>query len=461
MANPSPQETEILVHITAPSRATDDVAYRQLAQAYLDFQPAERTRIQLAEPQIYQHNDGKKKQASEQAPVSSNQFPTSSPVQPFEINSQDISFRSALDNRSSPRLRYTAAKNAATRSSQESGVRSQVSWCPPSSEISDSYPVPEAGLLQVSPSRVLRHYIGRPSTEQRDRSSSSPSRKRKLPTPSDSTRVDVPSSLLVSSNEHASFKGPSYARTLVIAGTPPTSNCTKQATITKEAEGTDEPSTSKEVGDIPPDITHISSSGTSNQSAAISSRAESEPPLSKRPKVSQLQHADLIRSSSDTGPALTPSNPALDKINSSLEIRPPSPPVGVNEIDPDDMVPVKFAKLANDLSSRYRPLAKRAIDPFERGYWLLDCSTWSPDSRFGSWVFLNNYLRSELAGWGTWCRRDQTRDWIRLYCWGHVAKHTYLLLYLASERHLKMTGAGWYDADGELVLEVPPHEKQG
>ena len=35
-----PPEVEILVHITAPSRAVDDSRYRSLASAYLDFEPA-------------------------------------------------------------------------------------------------------------------------------------------------------------------------------------------------------------------------------------------------------------------------------------------------------------------------------------------------------------------------------------------------------------------------------------
>jgi hypothetical protein len=135
--------------------------------------------------------------------------------------------------------------------------------------------------------------------------------------------------------------------------------------------------------------------------------------------------------------------------------------VGVDNIDPADLISEKLAKLARDLSSRYRPTTNRDIEAFERGYWLINCSGWDPDVRFDTWVFLANYLKSGLAGWGTWCRRDKTHDWIRLYCWGHVAKHTYLLLYLASGRQVKTSGAKWYGADGEVALEIPPYEKQG
>jgi hypothetical protein len=125
------------------------------------------------------------------------------------------------------------------------------------------------------------------------------------------------------------------------------------------------------------------------------------------------------------------------------------------------LISEKLAKLARDLSSRYRPTTKRDIEAFERGYWLINCNGWDPTVRFDTWVFLANYLKSGLAGWGTWCRRDKTHDWIRLYCWGHVVKHTYLLLYLASGRQIKTSGAKWYGADGEVALEIPPYEKQG
>ena len=38
-------DVEIWVHTTAPSRGQDDARYRALAQAYLDFEPAEIRRL--------------------------------------------------------------------------------------------------------------------------------------------------------------------------------------------------------------------------------------------------------------------------------------------------------------------------------------------------------------------------------------------------------------------------------
>ncbi|KAK7430772.1 hypothetical protein QQZ08_002561 [Neonectria magnoliae] len=433
----STQDAEILVHVTAPSRVADDAVYRQLAQAYLTFQPQSRAELPLAE-------------SREDAP--SPAVPSS--AQCLVINSQSLSFQSALDNLSSPRLQFApVARDHAVLSSQETGVGSQTSWCAPPSQISDSYPMPDGSILHISPTRVLQRYLGRPSLRQPSLDSSSRS-----PPSRDRDRIDVPSSLPEPEQESLppSLQVPGYVK--VNQTIPVTPQMAKKS----GGLGSESFIESSElfVDESAFDITHISSSAVGDRSSAPSHRAGSEPPPAKRPKVNHLLHGDLVRSSSDTGPVLSSNNPAAEELSYSLEIRPPSPPVGVADVDPSDLVSEKMAKLASDLSSRYRPAWKREIDPFERGYWLLDCTGWSPDVRFSAWGFLTNYLRSGLAGWGTWCRRDNSHDWIRLYCWGHVAKHTYLLLYLASGRQLKNTGARWYGAGGELVLDVPPYDKQ-
>ncbi|KAM0563977.1 hypothetical protein ACHAPJ_000185 [Fusarium lateritium] len=321
--------------------------------------------------------------------------------------------------------------------------------------------MPDAGLLNVSPSRILQRYIGTsmPHSSQASLLSSSPTaHKRHAPT-HDSHRIDIPSSLPVPSQEEEEslpVQVPDFIEepNNVIPTTPQ---------VDKGAEAPIPSANTEMVAfeHLGPDITHISGSVVSSHSPARSPRAGSEPPPAKRSKISHIEHGELVRSSSDTGPALSTGNSQVEHISNSLEIRPPSPSVGLNDVDPSDLISEKLAKLARDLSSRYRPTATRDIDPFERGYWLINCKDWSPAVRFDIWVFLSNYLRSGLAGWGTWCRRDKTHHWIRLYCWGHVAKHTYLLLYLASGRQVKTSGATWYGADGEVVLRISPYEKQG
>lgn len=48
-------------------------------------------------------------------------------------------------------------------------------------------------------------------------------------------------------------------------------------------------------------------------------------------------------------------------------------------------------------------------------------------------------------------------EW-RIYCWGDVVGHIYLLLYLVSERRVKGTGARWVDGGGELVIVMENHK---
>ncbi|KAF5623471.1 hypothetical protein F52700_10093 [Fusarium sp. NRRL 52700] len=447
MARNSSDGVEILVHITAPSRTTDDISYRQLAQAYLAFEPHRRTQLPAIESQKVEEQQ-RAPERHQGAPSPSQTRVTTSFGRSFEITSQDLSFEGAIDNRSSPCLPREALARSAIPSSDHTGP----GWCAPASQISDSYPMPDAALLDVSPSRILQSYL-RKSQSSQEPCSSPTAHKKRPPVPDFGHGVEIPSSLPSHSQEETwPLKAPKITN---IVPTTPQANKAAEAPI---------PSANTEAivfEHLAPDITHISGSVVSSHSPALSPRAGSEPPLSKRYKIGHLEHSDLVRSSSDTGPALSTRNSPGDQVSSSLEIRPPSPPVGVGNIDPADLISEKLAKLARDLSSRYRPTTKRDIETFERGYWFINCSGWDPDVRFDTWVFLANYLKSGLAGWGTWCRRDKTHDWIRLYCWGHVARHTYLLLYLASGRQVKTSGAKWYGADGEVALEIPPYEKQG
>ncbi|KAH6898942.1 hypothetical protein B0T10DRAFT_474121 [Thelonectria olida] len=453
-------DVEILVHITAPSRVSDDVVYRQLAQAYLAFQPETRTQVPLSEPQLSsQVVDPEQKQPPMQSATSPSRKVTSPIVaQSFEFTSQDLSFRSALDNRISPRLRYTPSRDVIASSSQETNVNSQASWCAPPSQISDSYPMPNQALLQVSPTRVLEQYLGRSALRRPSRASHSPC---PSPSPSRSTekrptllvpgQLDVPSSLPESEDlESLEIEAPGYIETKTIPVTP---LATKPSNIPESSIG----STDFVVDESILEITHISSTAASDPSH----RAGSEPPPAKRSKVVHLHHGDLVRSSSDAGPTPSSSSSVAMECSNSLEIRPTSPPVGIINLDPSDFISEKMEKLAKDMAHRWCPDAKRDIDPFERGYWLVDCTLWTPEDRFHAWGFIYNYLRKGQAGWGTWCRRGKNHDWIRLYCWGHVAQHMYLMLYIASRRIMKHTGARWYGPDGHLVLDVPPQANHG
>lgn len=115
-------------------------------------------------------------------------------------------------------------------------------------------------------------------------------------------------------------------------------------------------------------------------------------------------------------------------------------------------------------------------------------NTWDRElfSRF--WGFLEDLIAKEgRAGWGVWCvlereervvesgaDRDLVPDRgcdlhhptphlpnpdagnfaLKVYTWGEIAPHIYLLLYLASERRIRGMGAQWRDASEGVVIQM-------
>jgi len=119
------------------------------------------------------------------------------------------------------------------------------------------------------------------------------------------------------------------------------------------------------------------------------------------------------------------------------------------------MITDVLASLARelDLEKRFQPESRtRDLRPLERGYWLVDCAGWDAGLKRSAWVFLADYLGKGAAGWGTSCRRDEGFSWIRLYCWGCVVGHMYLVLYLMSKRRVLYSGASWVGGDGKPVV---------
>ncbi|KAH7326567.1 hypothetical protein B0I35DRAFT_405783 [Stachybotrys elegans] len=450
MSSRPADDVEILVHIAAPSRAADDDTYRRLARAHLAFVSQQRTDVaSLVAPSRTRKR--KLAPSSETSTALSSSIPSVPPPPPppstlpqssvLEVVDLDLSFASALDNRSSPRLPNISRGPVHQDAIAESQETAHSSWSAPPSHISDSYPLPDSGILHVSPTRVLQRYLHHTNT-------CVPSSPLASPSPHDS---GLSTEIASSPGIHipSSIPDPNVESGII----PVTPHVAKTAAQLEHSTAGDDDAEAAH------DITHVSNSFVSQPSIASSFRSGSEPPPSKRPRTTGQINSSLalIRSASDS---LHVRPRTAVHVDDTLVIRPPDPSVAVDDLEPADLVSDKLAKLSKDLSSRYRPLTKRDIEPLERGYWLLDCAAWSLETKVDTWAFLTNYLQSGIAGWGVWCSRDPAHRWIRMYCWGHLSKHTYLLLYLASARLLKTTGASWIDGDGNVVIQVPPHDKQ-
>ncbi|KAI9730160.1 MAG: hypothetical protein M1818_008254 [Claussenomyces sp. TS43310] len=156
------------------------------------------------------------------------------------------------------------------------------------------------------------------------------------------------------------------------------------------------------------------------------------------------------------------------------EIHPPLPPTSsANSSLASHLVTLELSSLAKQLNlpARFRPARQdRPLRSLERGYWLIPTTSWPPGVRDQSWRDLRDFIGGGRAGWGVWCVRGgdgdgganavrgmgkSTHDPWRIYCWGGVADHVWLLLYLVSHRRVKGSGERWIDADGAAVVVMP------
>lgn len=478
--NPS---TEILVHITAPSNAADDINYRALATAYLSFEPAS-----WAAVGSLTYSAGQEKHTA--SPSSTDPSPALLPVIRPGVDSfvsPQLSFGSVAHNLNSPGLRRCSAGNGGD------SVESQSWWRPPPSIIEDSNPDNNISIARYSsPTRILEHYLqGFDSSQSNATQSVRPDPLSSPTNPPVTTALPHP----VAGRACALPAHPSHTLDPSLAVVPqtPTPSVLKRsrpldlskaasevAVIPSSApsERTAHESPAREVtrsaleGVIPlagTDIIIASSLPSSTADLGRSSRADSEPPPpTKRQKrvFTGLSTNALGRSSSDIGPRQDRvKRTQLDRRQRAhqtldgLEIHSPTPPVSCEDLDVAHVVTKSLEKLAHDLDikRRFQPKHQaRELRTFERGHWAVDCSAWSDSVKQDTWAFLTNYIGNGVGGWGIWCRRDAGFTWIRLYCWGCVVGHMHLLLYIASKRQLNYNATTWVGGDGEVIIRMDP-----
>ncbi|PWY71824.1 hypothetical protein BO94DRAFT_539414 [Aspergillus sclerotioniger CBS 115572] len=224
--------------------------------------------------------------------------------------------------------------------------------------------------------------------------------------------------------------------------------------------------------------------------------------LDEHPNSGKAPNDDIAISFSSS--AHDDDNPAYDNILPTkglptlpMEIRPRLPPVSsgrfVSHITPT------LAMLATRLMSprAYNPIKQtRTLDNLERGYWYVRLSLetqtlderprpanpnpmiWETPLFTRFWTFLSEFIAKEgRAGWGVWCILEDAEPTaspssetvapppgdpghiksvtLKVYAWGEITSHVYLLLFLASERHIRKMGLQWRDSADEVVIQMP------
>lgn len=144
-----------------------------------------------------------------------------------------------------------------------------------------------------------------------------------------------------------------------------------------------------------------------------------------------------------------------------LDGYPPAPQVSIDCPGKwPSQITAHLAGVATQNSGRFEPLQKtRTPDLDERGYWSLDCSNWPSMQQQEFWLSLHNEVLSGRLGWSTTLHRDPTNTRslgrIKLYTWGEVVEHMWLVLWICSNGKIDGSRTKWYDADGSVVYKMP------
>lgn len=122
------------------------------------------------------------------------------------------------------------------------------------------------------------------------------------------------------------------------------------------------------------------------------------------------------------------------------------------------------------LEKYFKPITSaRTPRALERGHWLVPIDGWEGKPQTDFWDYLSLFVGRGQAGWGTWCVRETPApvraadgdeenrvprhgEAVKVYCWGEVVGEIWLLLFIASGRGVKGTGARWVDAGGVAVI---------
>ncbi|KAL4942812.1 hypothetical protein BDV06DRAFT_191387 [Aspergillus oleicola] len=395
-------KSEILVHISAPSGAGDDARYRAQVEAILNFQAHSREPKPLS---AGEHNETR-----------SSTSPDSCHLQPGPTDSETIDPPPAVPPGPSP-----SHRNPKRHASRTDSLETPVSCIP------DSQPPVHPSLAAESLSLLPEITHG---------------------------------SLALSKRPRVGY---------------PSSNSPQNEEVQR---------------DVAKDLTTKDNNASllNNGPSIPSSSAEGEPSTQQQPieAEAQPQHSILL--------------------SFPQEIKPPPPPFSQAPFTTHITPTLEMLTKRLNPPRTYKPTAQtRDLDPLERGYWFVRLTidspsletdpeaviktsspqSWDRTSFTKFWTFLSDFISKEgRAGWGVWCilEEEENEDKISLqaaqaqeahrdpdvltgslsltltlkvYAWGEIATHIYLLLFLASNRRIRKMGAQWRDSRDEVVIQMP------
>lgn len=221
------------------------------------------------------------------------------------------------------------------------------------------------------------------------------------------------------------------------------------------------------------------------------SKKDPSPPIIPRPSEPTAEHpaskdTSIPRAPQPAQPSPTPPRsqipthqpPNIQLATLPLEIHPPPPATSTNPFTTHLTPTLTLLSKRLSLSRIYKPTHQtRALDTFERGHWFFHINVhpklnhpapndWDTPTFNRFWTFLSDFISNEgRAGWGVWCIVEAAQTeapnpglfqplTLKVYTWGEIASHVYLLLFLASERRIRKMGAQWRDGAEEVVVQM-------
>jgi hypothetical protein len=151
---------------------------------------------------------------------------------------------------------------------------------------------------------------------------------------------------------------------------------------------------------------------------------------------------------------------SFDFTELSVDAFPPAPKISVARPGAlPSQITKQLAALKQQNPMRFKPFkTRRAQRSDERGYWSINCSHWSEKLQHEFWTTMCEQIMSGRLGWDATLHRDagssRSLGRVKLYCWGEVAEHMWLMLWLCSEGKVSGSALKWYDADGIAIIEV-------
>ena len=137
-------------------------------------------------------------------------------------------------------------------------------------------------------------------------------------------------------------------------------------------------------------------------------------------------------------------------------IRAPAPEPSLQPFKTHITESLKYLSENASLAQSYKPIfVSRDLEQSERGCWAFDIASWPAQLRTEFFQFLAKMIKPGRVGWGVWCTREPCESLrVRVFCWGEVVEHIYLMLYVASKSKVRKLGLKWIDAEGEVVVQM-------